>query len=252
MSKEKDRDTTTTTTTSSTFVLPYCFRTTCGGCCGTFVSNDVEGKNTKETTTTTTPISSSSFSTRIFHRRKHDLLTCVPCSAEKKTRRRNIVSKGMTRFRTGIRNREQEPWEKLSDRIACVLGGNPGPYTLAGTCCYLIGSGRSRFLVDCGERYVGTTTLIRNLRNCMNALGCEEIAGIIVTHLHHDHFGGIYAVQEAFGPDIPVWKSHVPDHWFRTYREIERRGLLKRFLREEDGELIFHPKRDLFATKNDD
>ena len=86
----------------------------------------------------------------------------------------------------------------------------------------------------------------------MNALGCEEIAGIIVTHLHHDHFGGIYAVQEAFGPDIPVWKSHVPDHWFRTYREIERRGLLKRCLREEDGELIFHPKRDLFATKNDD
>ena len=44
--------------------------------------------------------------------------------------RRNIVAKGMERFELDKFAPPQPDWEILSDRVICVLGANPAPYTL--------------------------------------------------------------------------------------------------------------------------
>jgi len=155
------------------------------------------------------------------------------------------VADGQERFRSGDKTvRTQAPWECLSERVHCVLGGNPSPYTLNGTCCYLIGSGDSRLLVDCGEQHYGNDEFLRNLSSCMRSTGCTGISGIVVTHLHHDHYGGVYSVQERWGPGIPVYKSHVPDSTFTSLNAIEQRGQLDLFV-DTHGVPLWHPKRDV-------
>ena len=101
-------------------------------------------------------------------------------------------------------------------------------------------------LLDCAERYYGNSKLMENVAGCMKAAGCTEISAIIITHLHHDHYGGIESLQRAHGPGIPVYKS-VENEPGKIVRALEKRGQLHFFVRP-NGEPRFHAKREGFQT----
>lgn len=68
---------------------------------------------------------------------------------------------------------------------------NPSTFTLNGTNCYLVGTGRRRLLVDAGEKYRGGKAFMDILDKCLKELGVEGLDGIVITHMHHDHYGNV-------------------------------------------------------------
>jgi ribonuclease/clavin/mitogillin len=115
--------------------------------------------------------------------------------------------------KSGIQLTPLAPIEQLSPRVVRVLGDNPGPYTLQGTGTYLIGTGPARLLLDTGDGGPGYLPL---LRAAMQSSGCAGIEGIVISHWHHDHLGGVRQVQQALGPDIPVYK-YMPEQPEEAY-----------------------------------
>ncbi|TKR80379.1 hypothetical protein L596_014461 [Steinernema carpocapsae] len=117
-------------------------------------------------------------------------------------------SKAMTAKLTPV-----EPIALLSPKVHRILGMNPGAFTLQGTNTYLVGTGKSKILIDTGD--AGIEKYIENLGS---VLGENKIEGIIITHWHHDHVGGIPAVLEKFcggtkgaAPPVPIYKIKRPD-----------------------------------------
>ncbi|KAI9827648.1 MAG: hypothetical protein M1819_006937 [Sarea resinae] len=94
--------------------------------------------------------------------------------------------------------------EKLSAIVTRVLGGNPGKFTLQGTNTYLVGKGPWRLLIDTGE---GKSSWINALTNVLQSERAS-LHGVILTHWHHDHVGGVSDVLKFF-PDAKVYK-HQP------------------------------------------
>jgi glyoxylase-like metal-dependent hydrolase (beta-lactamase superfamily II) len=95
----------------------------------------------------------------------------------------------------------------------------------AGTNCYLVGTGEARLLIDTGEAGANNEKMLASLEAAMRATGCKTIEKILLTHMHHDHFGGVAGVQSRFGPGIPIFKFPSPPHYFATMRNLQQRGL---------------------------
>lgn len=168
-------------------------------------------------------------------------LYCAPCSSSPP--RRNIVATGMKRFE-GIDKKSppQPSVQKLSPRVVNILGMNANGYTLNGTNCYLVGTGKQRILLDTGdaaemrpkegskERLSSLNPHTQFIQNLKTALKQEQccISLIVISHLHLDHFGGCEGLLETFGPDIPVAMLPPPRHqlpiW--TMQQLEKRGLI--------------------------
>lgn len=92
-----------------------------------------------------------------------------------------------------------------SERVTLVLGLNPGPFVGPGTNTFLIGTGKQRFLLDTGH---GVPEYIPLLEKTMREIGCEALQGIVLTHNHPDHNGGLIALRETFGA-IPIFKKVI-------------------------------------------
>lgn len=82
------------------------------------------------------------------------------------------------------------PVQRLSERVVCILGANPGPFTLQGSNVYLVGTGAGRLLVDTAD---GRPEFLATLASVLAAQGAH-ITTIVITHSHGDHVGGIGGV----------------------------------------------------------
>ena len=96
--------------------------------------------------------------------------------------------------------------DRWSPLVFMVLGLNPGPFTGPGTNTYLIGTGADRLLLDTGQ---GVVEYLPLLERSIRAAGAKGICGIVLTHSHADHVGGLDSVLARFGR-IPVWRMGTP------------------------------------------
>lgn len=94
----------------------------------------------------------------------------------------------------------------LSTRVAVALGQNPSLFTGPGTNTYVVGTGPRRILLDTGS---GHDEYMPVLEEALARIGCQEIEGIVLTHAHADHIGGVDQVRAHFG-EMPVYKLPWP------------------------------------------
>eukprot|EP01046_Picozoa_sp_COSAG06_P038950 COSAG06_NODE_4549_length_4156_cov_5.190781_2_plen_579_part_00 len=139
---------------------------------------------------------------------------------------RNALATGQQRFEKSKEVPKQNDIEVHNERVTCVLGKNPNHYTLNGTNCWLVGSGKQRLLIDTGE-HQQREEFLANLKDAMARVGCEGLSAILITHMHGDHTGGIDTLQKEFGPGIPVLKGPAPKHHVRSMEQIIEHGVLE-------------------------
>lgn len=90
----------------------------------------------------------------------------------------------------------------LSPLVTRILGCNASKLTLQGTNTYLIGTGKSRVLIDAGEGFPAYTDL---LDQYLHMLGDDvRIDAVFITHWHEDHIDGLAPLlaHPRLGPKI--------------------------------------------------
>lgn len=115
--------------------------------------------------------------------------------------------------------------EDVTDRVIRIMGGNPGEMQLQGTNTYLVGTGKSRILIDTGQVRIyqqvrspymsltssqGMPIWAENIIKVLESRGLE-ISHVLLTHWHGDHTGGVPDLIR-YDPRIAdrVWKNR-PD-----------------------------------------
>ncbi|KRY18815.1 Beta-lactamase-like protein 2, partial [Trichinella patagoniensis] len=83
----------------------------------------------------------------------------------------------------------------LSPRVYRILGCNSGSMTLQGTNTYLVGTGRKRLLIDTGE--ANNFAYLQYLSQALAETGAC-ICGVLCTHWHADHIGGVMNVARQY------------------------------------------------------
>jgi endoribonuclease LACTB2 len=96
--------------------------------------------------------------------------------------------------------------QQLSACVGVALGQNPSMFTGPGTNTYLVGRGKKRLLLDTGS---GLEAYMPVLEEALARVGCDGLEGIVLTHAHPDHIGGVDQVRAHFG-ELPVYKRPWP------------------------------------------
>ena len=96
--------------------------------------------------------------------------------------------------------------QRLSPRVGVALGQNPSMFTGPGTNTYVVGLGKKRLLLDTGS---GLDAYMPVLEEALARVGCDGLEGIVLTHAHPDHIGGVDQVRAHFG-EMPVYKRPWP------------------------------------------
>ncbi|KAJ5129115.1 hypothetical protein N7448_002824 [Penicillium atrosanguineum] len=84
------------------------------------------------------------------------------------------------------------------------MGGNPGEMQLQGTNTYLIGTGRSRILIDTGQ---GMPIWAANITNLLEEKNLE-ISHVLLTHWHGDHTEGV--------PDLIIYDPRLASRIYKN------------------------------------
>lgn len=124
---------------------------------------------------------------------------------------------------------------QLSSRVIRVLGCNPSPMTLKGTNTYIVGTGTNRILIDTGNPNV--PEYITNLKNTLRDNNIS-LNGIILTHWHMDHVGGIPDIEKGIlgSCKVPLykfkrrsddWQSEKPPESDSSYTFVKDGTILK-------------------------
>lgn len=100
-------------------------------------------------------------------------------------------------------------YQRVTRRVATVLGQNPSPFTGPGTNTWIVGTSKRPILLDTGQ---GVAVYADLLENALKELvGASELERIVLTHAHIDHLGGVKQVTERFG-EMEVlkmpWEGH--------------------------------------------
>lgn len=100
-------------------------------------------------------------------------------------------------------------YQRVTRRVATVLGQNPSPFTGPGTNTWIVGTSKRPILLDTGQ---GVAVFADLLENALKELvGAAELERIVLTHAHIDHLGGVRQVTERFG-EMEVlkmpWEGH--------------------------------------------
>jgi endoribonuclease LACTB2 len=100
-------------------------------------------------------------------------------------------------------------YQRVTRRVATVLGQNPSPFTGPGTNTWIVGTSKRPILLDTGQ---GVAIYADLLENALKELvGAAELERIVLTHAHIDHLGGVRQVTERFG-EMEVlkmpWEGH--------------------------------------------
>ncbi|KAL4956156.1 beta-lactamase-like protein [Aspergillus filifer] len=102
----------------------------------------------------------------------------------------------------------------VSDRVIRVLGGNAGPMRLQGTNTYLIGTGRSRILIDTGQ---GMPSWIRDITRVLEERDIE-VSHVLLTHWHGDHTGGV--------SDLIDWNRDMSSRIYKNRPDTGQKNIL--------------------------
>ncbi len=100
-------------------------------------------------------------------------------------------------------------YARHSDRVATVLGRNPGPFTGPGTNTWIVGTGKTPILLDTGQGVpIYQELLAQAVKDLAHA---DRIGSIVLTHAHVDHIGGVKQVRALYGEmeilKMP-WRGH--------------------------------------------
>ena len=97
---------------------------------------------------------------------------------------------------------ERDTLQQIMPGISRIVAANPGPMTYFGTNTYLIETGQGLVVLDPGPE-----DHPEHIEAIMRHTG-GQIAFILLSHAHHDHFGGVEALKERCGaPSVGFTRS---------------------------------------------
>ncbi|KAI8968486.1 beta-lactamase-like protein [Mycotypha africana] len=111
-------------------------------------------------------------------------------------------------------------FKQLSKTVWRVLGLNPGKFTLQGTNTYIVGSGKRKILIDCGD---GQPDYLPLLMHSLKSIDPDAyISDILISHCHTDHCGGLKDIlsSEINRPPLDTSSSFISSRQYQQQQFI--------------------------------